>query len=59
MSKADIIFWLSSLSAGVAAVTAIVTSYPGDVVPQIVTILLLAVSAGLAAMVAFATRQQG
>ena len=57
MTKADIIFWLSTVSAGVAATTAVITSYPGDVVPQIVTILLLSVSAGLAAMVAVATRK--
>jgi hypothetical protein len=61
MSKTtkEIIFWMSTISAGLTAITASLAAAPGDVVSNELVIVLLAVSGGLAAMVAFATRQQG
>lgn len=57
MTKADIIFWLSTISAGVSALTASLSAAPGDVISNDVVIVLLAVSAGLAAMVAVASKR--
>ncbi len=53
----EIIFWLSGISAALTAVTASLSAAPGDVVSNDLMVLLLAVSAGLAALVAFATRR--
>lgn len=61
MSKTtkEIIFWLSALSSGLGAVTVALAASPGDLVSNDLLVVLGAFSAGLAAMVAFATRQPG
>lgn len=56
MTKTEIIFWLSTVSSGLGAVTVSLAAAPGDIVPQSLLVILGAASAGLAAMVAFATR---
>lgn len=55
----EIVFWLTSLSAATGALNAFLLAYPGDLVPQTVLLTVGALSAFLAAMVAFATRQPG
>jgi hypothetical protein len=55
----EIVYWLSTLSAGASALSAFLLAYPGDLVPQTVLLCVGAVAFTLAAMVAFANRQPG
>jgi len=59
MSKTtkEIVFWLSALSSALGTITVTLAASPGDIVSNDLLVVLGAFSAGLAAMVAFATRQ--
>lgn len=51
-----VIRWVSGVSAAITAVAGVLTAYPGDVVPQAVTLVLMATSVGLAALVAVVSK---